>query len=232
MIRKASSTKTNRSLNEDQSGLTLIEVIVATAVTGILIGIIMNFMTGQMVQNAMQNARAILLLESQTALDIVNSDIKHASRVDDINRWEDPNAPGSPDDPYSWVPGDDVLILATPAKDSNGDFIYDDPFAYITHKDNIVYFVEDGTLYKRTIAGNATENDASTSCPSGGSGCPSDMELINNVVDFHINYYDAYDQDVPPDEARSVNVSITVTDTVYGRDITESYAVRSVFRNE
>lgn len=216
----------------NQHGLSLIELIVATAITGMLIIIVMSFLSSQMVENAIQNSRAILLLESQTALDVVNSDIKHAARVDDINRWSDPNAPGAPGDPYSWIPGPEVLILATPAKDESNNFLYDDPFAYITHKNNLVYFVEDGTLYRRTLAGNIEGNALATTCPQGTSGCPSDTELINNVTSIEVNYYNASEEEVAPDEARSVRVSIVVTDTVYGRDVTETYSIQSVFRNE
>lgn len=215
-----------------QDGLSLIELIVATAITGMLIVVVMTFLSNQMVENAIQNARAILLLESQTALDVVNFDIKHAARVDDINRWSDPNAPSAPGDPYSWGPGPEVLVLATPAKDANSDFLYDDPFAYITHKNNLVYFVENGTLYRRTLAGNIEGNALTTTCSPGVSDCPSDTELINNVTGININYFNADDEEVEPDEARSVRVSITVTDTVYGRDVTETYSIRSVFRNE
>ncbi len=222
----------SRCTLDNQHGLSLIELIVTTAVTGVLIVIVMSFLSNQMVENAIQNARAILLLESQTALDVVNSDIKHAARVDDINRWSDPHAPGAPGDPYSWDPGPEVLILATPAKDESNNFLYDDPFAYITHKNNLVYFVEDGTLYRRTLAGDIEGNALATTCPQETPDCPSDTELINNVTDLEVNYFNADDEEVEPDEARSVRVSIVVTDTVYGRDVTEKYSIRSVFRNE
>lgn len=220
-----------KPIYSDNRGLTIIELITATAITTILIVIVMNFLTNQMAENARQNARSELLLEAQTSLDVINSDIKHSARVDDTNRWEDPYAPDT-SDPYSWQPTDEVLILAAPAKDESNDFIYDDPFAYITHKDNYIYFVEDGTLYRRILAGDDENNAATSSCPPGTEDCSDDMTLINNVTDFHVDYLDSYDQEVTPDEARSVRVSISVVDEVYNRDITAEHSVRSVFRNE
>lgn len=213
----------------DQRGFTLLELIIASAVTGILIIVIMSFMTNQIVENAMLNARSAMLREAQIALDIVNSDIRHAASVDDVNRWADAHAPGA--DEYGWEPGEEVLILATPAKDAESGFLYDDPFAYITHKNNLIYFLHEGTLYRRTLAADIENNSARTSCPNATNGCTPDMELINDVSDFTVRYFDANDEEVVPDEARSVAVTIRIERIVYGRDVTAEYTVRSVFRN-
>lgn len=211
-------------------GFSLIELIVATAITGTLIIIVTSFLSNQLVENAIQNARTNMTREAQLSLDVVNRDIKHAASVDSNNRWADEYAP---DGDYSWESDNDVLILASPARNLNEEYLYEDPFAYITHKNNLVYFVEAGTLYKRILPADIEDNAISdNTCPKSVSDCEPDIELINHVSDFSIRYYNALDEEVEPEDARSVAVSLTMSTTVYGRSVEADYSIRSVFRND
>ncbi|MEX0934255.1 MAG: type II secretion system protein [Candidatus Saccharimonadales bacterium] len=216
------------------SGITLVEIIVATAVTGILIAVIMSFFSDKMVANATASARSRLLMDAQLSLDVINRDIKHSARVDEINRWADAHAPDSPGDDFSWESNAEVLILASPAVDSNNNFIYQDSFAYITYKNNLIYFVENGNLYKRILAAEVEGNAVATTCPEGTSGCPTDTLLASNISDFSVLYYNANDEEVVPadENARSVRVNLSISDTVYSRKIEAEFSIRSVFRNE
>lgn len=213
-------------------GVTLIEMMVATAIVSIVAVLTLNFLVDKVIDNQIQSARSDLLREAQQALDTMGSDVRHSANVDDQNRWPDDNAPNGPTDPYSWSSDDKTLILARPASDTNGDFIYQDPFAYITHKDNLVYFVDDQTLYRRTIAADVSGNDATTSCPPGTTGCPSDSILARNVTSHTFQYFDAQDNEVSPTDARSVRVTITLGRSIYNRNLEVTYQTRWVFRNE
>ncbi len=217
----------------NRSGFTLIEAVIATAVVGLLAVLIMNFLTNTLVDSVYKGARRDLLDEAQLTLDEMNQDIRFASNVDEQNRWPDDNAPGAPSDLYSWESDDNTVILASPTVDSNNEFIYQDPFAYITNKNNLIYFVENGTLYRRTLAADVSGNSAETTCPPGNaSDCPEDSKLAEGVTNFHIDYFNANDQAVSPSEARSIRVSLRLQREKYGRTLSVGYEIRSVFRNE
>ncbi len=228
------SQKSLFKLKHRSRGITLIELIVVTAVTGILIAIILSFFSDKIVANAIASARSKLLMDAQISLEVINQDIKHSARVDEINRWPDSHAPDSPADDYSWVSNGEVLILASPVVDSNNNFIYEDPFAYITHKNNLVYFLDNGNLYKRILAADVEGNAAGTTCPSGTTGCPSDTLLASNVSNFTITYFSFEDEEVSPEDenARSVRVDLSISDRVYSRDLQADFSIRGVFRNE
>lgn len=214
------------------NGVTLIELVVATAIVSIVAVLTINFLVDKVIDNQIQSARSDMLGEAQQALDTMGSDVRHSANVDDENRWPDDHSPGAPGDLYSWQSDSDTLVLARPAEDSNGDFIYQDPFAYITHKDNLVYFVDDSTLYRRTISADVADNSETNSCPPGTASCRSDSTLANNITGYTLDYYDAQDTSVPPDQARSVQVTITLARRVYNRELDVTYQTRWVFRNE
>lgn len=214
------------------NGVTLIELVVATAMVSIVAVLTINFLIDKVIDNSIQSARSDLLREAQQALDTMGSDVRHSANVDSENRWQDTHAPGAPADPYSWQSSADTLILARPTVDSDNNFIYQDPFAYITHKDNLVYFVENNTLFRRTIAADVSGNGGETSCPPDTASCRSDSTLAHNIASHTFQYFDAMDNEVDPTAARSVRVTITLAKTVYNRDLEVSYQTRWVFRNE
>lgn len=212
-----------------QRGFTLLEIMIATAVVSVLAILIVGFLTNTFVNTMYKSARSDMLHETQLALDTMNTDIRHAANVDDQNRWPDENAPGGP---YSWRSDEDTLILASPVVDSNNDFIYRDPFAYLTYKNNLIYFIDNNTLYRRTLAADVSGNDATTTCPEDSTSCPGDSKLAEDVKTFHINYFDANDNEVPPTNARSVQATLVVERHVYNRTLNVKYQIRAVFRNE
>jgi hypothetical protein len=126
------------------------------------------------------------------------------------------------------------LVLATAAEDSNGSVIFADSKNYITEKNNIVYFVKDDTLYKRTIASTVANNSAVTSCPinTASTSCPADKELLHNVTDFTVTYKDGQNNSVTPTDARSIELRVTVSKHLYSQDISVDYTTRMVFRND
>ncbi|HEX7368290.1 MAG TPA: hypothetical protein VF261_01385, partial [Candidatus Saccharimonadales bacterium] len=149
------------------------------------------------------------------------------------NRWQDPNAP-DPTNELSWQSNSSTLILATEAQDKNGNIIFSDPLDYITEKNNNIYFVQNGTLYKRVLAAPDPNNSAVTTCPAAtsSSSCPPDAVLVHNVASFSVQYYDAANASVPPSDARSIGITLQLATTEYGHTIHASYTTRMVFRND
>lgn len=215
-------------------GFTLVEVIASTAITGILLIVVMNFTSSSMVSISVESARADLLREAQMGLDSINRDIRLSATAEVNNRWQDQNAPYAPSDLLSWTSDDDTLILATAALNDDEEVLFQDPLQYITYKNNMIFFVKDGTLFKRTLAADIADNATSTSCPKAAAttDCLADRELINNVSSFHVRYLDSDNQEVTPANARSIELSIHLQTRRYGRLLSAEYLTRMVFRNE
>jgi prepilin-type N-terminal cleavage/methylation domain-containing protein len=217
-----------------QKGFTLMEVTVATAVTGILIIIIMDFMSTTIAQGVIDTARSDLLREAQISLDTVNNDIRLSASTDQNNRYQDNYAPLAPDNLLSWQSDNDTLILATAARDTDNNVIWDDALHYISQKNNNIYFLRDKTLYRRTLAAPLENNKSKTTCPSSvnQAGCPHDSELAHNVESFTVRYFNNDNQIVNPLNARSIEISLKLKVVKYGQPITANYTTRTVFRNE
>ena len=216
------------------SGFTVVEMLAATAIAGILIVLVMSFTVDAFVRISVDSAQSDMLSDAHLGLDAITNDIRLSAAADTANRWEDANSPGAPGDPYSWVSDTDTIVLATAATDSNRNILFDDALHYISSKNNNVYFVSNGTLYKRTLAAPVVDNEAKTSCPKdvATTACPADRALINNVTNFSVRYINGNDQDVTPDNARSIELSVSMRQTKYGETISADYVTRTVFRNE
>lgn len=220
----------------NQSGFTLTEIMVVVAITSLLMMVFMGFATNSLVNTSIESARSDLLREAQQALDTISQDIRLSSNADDLNRHPDDYNPNAASTPYGWVSDDTTLILATAAMDSSRNIIFEDPLHYSSLKNNKIYYVQDGTLYRRTLAADHVDNNARTSCPASATtpDCPADSVLINDTVQqFSIRYLNADDSEVAiPTEARSVELSIRLETTKFGRTLDTSYVTRTVFRNE
>lgn len=223
-----------RKLN--QHGYTLIELLVATVVTSILLLGIMTFLVNTMVNNSVRNARADLLREAQLSLDVMTKDIRLSANVDENNRWEDQYSPNaSTTNGLGWESDADTLILATAAEDDDGNILFQDETHYITEKNNIIYYLEDDTLYKRTLAAEVDGNSSRNTCPEAEAteDCPADRLAVTDVSELTFRYFDASNQEVSnPVDARSVEVTLSLQRRKFGRDIDVTYTTRTVFRNE
>lgn len=221
-----------RKLHEN--GFSIVELTVVITVTTILILIIGTFLLNNLQQSTLATAKSNMLHEAQHSLDLAANDIRLSATADTSNRWPDTNSPDGSSNPLSWESNDDTLVLASAAEDSSGTVIFTDAKNYITEKNNIVYFVRDGTLYKRTIASTAPNNSAKTTCPAdqATAECPADKKLLNNVTEFGVSYKDGEDNAVAPSSARSIELDVTVSKPMYQKDISVSYTTRMVFRNE
>ncbi len=224
-----------KQLSPQQAGFTIIEMLVATVVASLLMIGIMTFLTTTLVNNSVRSIRADLYREAQLTLDVLTKDIRLSAAADEQNRWEDefsPNAASTAG--LGWESDADTLVLATAAEDGSGDILFQDATHYITHKDNNIYYLQNGSLYKRILPADVPDNSANRTCPaaSASASCPADRELVKNVSNFDIHYYNSMDEEVGPAEARSEEVSLTLQKTKYNRTVTAEYTTRTVFRNE
>ncbi len=215
-----------------QAGFTLIELLIVMVIMSILSLTLANFIFGWMATAGLQQARANLQYDAQYALSTINTDIMLSGSVDGTNRWPDPNGPGG--NPYGWQSSSTVLILAKVATDSSGNPIFIDTSNYVTQKDDEIYYLSGTTLYRRTLASNSSNDAAVTTCPSSDatSSCPPDKTIATGVSAWSVAYYDANNNNVSPEYARSVQTSITLTGKYGSEPISASYTTRMVFRND
>ncbi len=211
-----------------QSGLTLVELLIAMTITGLLFIGLATFTASYLENNATKSAQSQLLTDNIAILDQITEDIRQASGADEDNRYSDSYAPGGA---YGWHSDESTLVLATIAQDASQDVIFEDEVQYIPAKNNIVYFVSSNALYRRVLAGPMTGNAATTTCPPAETTCPADRTLSTNVSSFSLRYLDADDAEVVPSDARSVEVTLGLAMTKRGQLITTEHTVRTVFRN-
>lgn len=223
-----------RPIRLAQKGFTLVELLVATAITGILIVVIMSFMSDSLVEINMSSKRADMLQDAHIALDAAVGDIRLSSHAIENNRWGDEFAPSAPGDEFSWQSNASTLILDTAALDGERNVIFEDPLHYTSYKNNRIYYVANNVLYRRTLAAPVDGNAASTTCPDTSNvvDCPPDSVLARDVSAFTVRYFDAQNAEVSPVSARSVELTLTLHAEPYGRPIDATYTTRTVFRNE
>lgn len=214
-----------------QAGFTLVETLIVVGVVAIVLGIVGQFAIGSLAQSSKQAARADLLGQSQIALDKMISDIRLSSGVDEKNRWPDPNNGGNS---LSWASNAGTLVLATAAMNSADNIIFADPTMYISEKNNVIYYVQNGNLYKRVLASSVAGNVAKTTCPPSKvtASCPGDTVMLNNVVTFSLKYFNGDDQEVLPTNARSVQMTVKTSVKKFSQTISSEYTTRAVFRND
>jgi prepilin-type N-terminal cleavage/methylation domain-containing protein len=218
-------------LNHRQDGFTLVELLLVMIIMGIVGLALTNFISTWLQTAGISQARANLLNSAEIALDDANNDIMLSGNVDQTNRWPDPNGPGG--SPYGWQSNSQTLILAKVATDSSGNPIFLDSSDYITQKDDVIYFLNGTNLYRRVLASNSTNDSAVTTCPASDatSTCPPDTLIASGVTNWLVSYYNAQNQVVTPSSARSIQLSITLSEPYGSQIISASYTTRMVFRN-
>lgn len=222
-----------RKLN--QSGFTLMELMVAIAVSSLMMVGMLTFLVNSIVGNSVRTARADLLREAQLALDVMLKDVRLSADVDPNNRITDVNSPDAASTGgLGWESDADTLVLATAAQDTADNIIFADASHYSTEKNNIVYYLSGSTLYKRTLAADLPGNAMTTSCPPAlaTATCPVDRLSVENVQSLIFRYFDTTNTEVAPANARSIEAGLTLQTTKFGRTISATYSTRMVFRNE
>lgn len=213
------------------NGFTLIEVLITLTVVGLLLGVVANFSINALSQSSVESARADSLGQSHIAMDRIINDIRLSAGAEENNRWSDANNVSGE---LAWQSDAGTLVLATAAVDSANNVIFADPSRYISDKNNIIYFVRDGVLYKRVLASPVAGNSAQTTCPANLASptCPADRALLNNVTGFTVSYLNADEAVVLPADARAIELRIQTAVSKFSQNINSDYTTRAVFRND
>ncbi len=214
-----------------QSGFTVAELLITTAIAGIVLIAISSFMLSFYGGIIATNTEAKLAVESQAILQNIVEELRVSSGVRATNTITDTNAPGG-----AWTTSNDdlILIISTPVLNDSNDF-ETSPVTGSPYQNEIVYFAQNGALFKRTLANtNAAENDIVTSCPQASStpSCPPDVKMTDNFEDMSFEFYDQDDvitSDLPT--ARSIKLTIDMLKKTYGRTITFRNTIRITLRN-
>ena len=220
-------------LHTDENGLSLIELLIALLLTAALTTLVVSFSVDKLEQNAMQSTQYQLLTNAETGLDRIGTDIRIASAADDNNRYQDPYAPGAPSNELSWASNSTTLILAIAATDSKHNILWSDAKDYVSDKNDIIYYLSNGHIYRRVLADAVSGNSVVTTCPAADAtaSCPADADILDNVTSFSVEYFNSENQQVTPSNARSIQLSVTLSVSKYNQNISASYTTRMVFRN-
>jgi prepilin-type N-terminal cleavage/methylation domain-containing protein len=226
-----------------QAGFTITELMISIGIAGVLASSLLIVSLGFFGQTVRSQATSEMTVRSHFALRAISEDLRLASQISATNTIPDVNAP-----PGGWVTSDvnNVLIIATPAVDANGQVIYDEIIGN-PYLNELVYFVRNSVLYKRSLKNLvAPGNQLVTTCPAAAAtaACPPDIRYTAYVNDLGLRFYsledlygldDFYDLDniitTDPWLARSVRASLDMSRQVFGQDVTFSGSTLVKMRN-
>lgn len=227
---RPSFAKNGNKLN--QNGFTVTELVIAVSLLAALIVLVFGFMVNGIVEYTTATNRANLLNSARNGLEVITNDVRLSANADENNRWFDENGPDGEE--FGWESNESTLVLANVAEDNSKNILFADAAEYIPHKNNVIYFLRDGTLYKRVLAAPVEGNSAITTCPAADASteCPADRILLENVQDFTIQYLNETDEETEPTNARSVRMTAALHKEAFGRPVDVTYTTRMVFRND
>lgn len=167
--------------------------------------------------------------DSQDLLRSMVGELRYGAGVRQSNSITDPNAPG---EGWNTSNGNFVIIIAIPAKDSNGDYIID-PLTAAPYLNELVYYKNGSTLYRRSLADeNAIDNNLVTSCPIATSSCPKDIKLVEHIDTIIFNLYDQDDASTSDVlQAKSINIYVSLVRPMFGEDVRADNNMRITLRN-
>lgn len=198
---------------------------------GMILVSMLAIVTNYLVLITRNNTIIDMTTSSQNMLRSAVEELRYGAGVRQTNTIADANEPAG----WNTSNTDFIIIIAIPALDSDRNYIIDESTGY-PYNNELVYFKQGNTLYKRTLANpNATGNTLKTSCPaaSASTNCPADRELVDNLVNM---VFTLYDQDnaltTDPLLARSVKIDLTMTKDTFGEPLTLNNSIRVTLRNQ
>lgn len=215
-----------------QTGFTITELVLAIAVAGILAVAIFEATFDYYTDVSRAQTSTDLALSSQSILSQMTSDIRLADAISNTNSITDPNAPSG-----GWQTSNpsNVIIIESPALNSSRDIIYD-PDTGFPYRNEFIYFVSGGSMYKRVLANTAAAgNTAVTTCPADKSSasCPPDALFSDHVNNLSFTFYDSSDNTTADaTQARSVLLEVDLGQDVYGRNVALNNQARITLRNQ
>jgi len=203
-------------IKKNQSGFTLIEILVMLPVVSFIITVLVVLAQRSYYTILANNAETNLNLEAQTILFPLQDELLFATDYADTisSSLSDPFAPTGgwrhDSDPQTLIVYE--TTLDKPRRDPDRDFVYKRDYACGSYyspynpiaTDNIIYFMKPNadndyyTLRRRILTpqyATCGTNYRPQTCPStanfGTGGCQKvDTVLSDHVIDFEVNYFD------------------------------------------
>jgi len=219
------------SVNTKQAGFSIVELVTVLSVASVLLIATMTVSVYFYGSTVKSNLQARLAVESQNILRSIVEELRVSSGVRATNANADPHAPAG-----GWTTSNAslVLIIATPVIDTANNFVIN-PTTGEPYQNEIVYFANGNTLYKRYLADvNAPDNRFKTSCPAtlATADCPADVKLSDTFKTMNFTFYDQDDvQTIDLAAARSINMTIYMERKTFGDTLTFTNNIRITLRN-
>lgn len=213
------------------AGFTIVELNLSITITAILMVSLLTIFVNFFVIMTRTNTIVDMTVDSQGLLRTVVEELRYGAGVRVTNTIADGNAP-----PAGWDTSNAafVIVIAIPAVDSSRSYIID-PDTGSPYFNELVYFKEGGTLYKRILAHpSATGNSLLTSCPASvaSASCPADRKLVNNLDTMVFTLYDQDNtQTTDPLLARSIKIDLGLVKDTFGAPLAYANSVRITLRN-
>ncbi len=214
-----------------KNGYTIVEMVIAIVVGSIISLVVLAFTFSLYTDTLKTQAETSMLIDSQIILRRVADDMRFSSGILTTNTIPDPNEPASG---WNTSNADLILILSSPAVDTQGNHIIDDDTSN-PYQNELIYFADGENLYKRVLANpEAADNQNITTCPEtiATTACPSDPILSETFLDLSFVFYDQNNSvTADPTLGRSVDILIQLAKNVFGEDIDIDNQVRMTLRN-
>lgn len=219
------------------NGFTIVELLVSISLISLISLSVLGVFTNYLVIITRNNVMVDMTIDSQNLLRSIVEELRYGSGVRQTNNIVDSYGPVGG---WNTTNTNFVIIIAVPALNSNGDYIIDTNTGK-PYNNELVYFKEENTLYKRTLAHpSATGNSLKTSCPAAqvSSSCPADRKLASNVKEITFLLYDQdnnYNQDINSEadtlSARSIGITLLLERDTYGQPLSYVNSIRVTLRN-
>lgn len=217
--------------NTRQTGFTIVELLVSISLIAIISVSMLAVFTNYLGIITRNNVLVDMTGDSQNLLRTTVEELRYGAGVRQTNAINDPHGPSG-----GWNTANTsfVIIIAVPAVNASGEYIIDASTGQ-PYRNELVYFKQNRTLFKRTLAHpDATGNKSVTSCPETfvSSSCPADKKLTENVKDMNFTLYDQDDTLTTNTQmARSVKIDLQLERDTFGDPIRFDNSIRVTLRN-
>ena len=212
-------------------GFTTVELIVVVSVTSIMFLAFLGIFTNYFVIITKNNAQMDMTVNSQNLLRSTVDTLRVGGGVRQSNTIADANAP-----PGGWNTSNDdfVIVIASPALDSNRNYIINEDTGS-PYMNELVYFKDGDRLTQRALAHpDAAGNSLQTSCPQAQASptCPADKKLAEYVKTMVFTLYDQDNNSTnDPLAAQSVKIDLGMERTSFGSTFSLDNSIRVTLRN-
>ena len=212
-------------------GFTTVELVVTISITSVVFLAFLAILTNFFVVIANTSTQMDMTVSSQNLLRSTVDTLRVGGGVRQTNVITDPNAP-----PGGWNTSnsDFVIIIASPALDSDRDYIIDTATGS-PYMNELVYYKSGDTLLQRALAHpDADDNSLTTSCPESlvSPGCPADKKLAEYINSMVFTLYDqGGNTTADPLLAKSVKIDLGMQRTSFGTTYTLDNGIKVTLRN-